>query len=45
MNTSEVRFFGEDAIPAALSGERTRSRHILDAFAVYRDRERSTFFD
>lgn len=43
--TSEVAFFGEEDIPAPLSGERTRPRHILDAFAAYRERTRETVFD
>src|SRR5512144_1158554 len=30
--TSEVRFFARDKIPQILSGERTRPRHIEDAF-------------
>lgn len=32
IETSEVAFFGEAEIPQALSGERTRLRHIRDAF-------------
>lgn len=32
--TSEVQFFAQNEIPAHLSGERTRPRHIQDAFAV-----------
>jgi ADP-ribose pyrophosphatase YjhB (NUDIX family) len=42
--TSEVAFFTLDNIPSPLSGERTRQRHIQDAFeAVYEDRP--TVFD
>jgi ADP-ribose pyrophosphatase YjhB (NUDIX family) len=43
--TSEVKFFGRDEIPSQFSGERTRLRHILDAFAAYEDQKRSTIFD
>jgi ADP-ribose pyrophosphatase YjhB (NUDIX family) len=43
--TSEVAFFGEDEIPAPLSGERTKARHIGDAFAAYKDPDRPTQFD
>lgn len=43
--TSEVKFFGKDEIPSQFSGERTRLRHILDAFAAYEDQKRSTIFD
>jgi ADP-ribose pyrophosphatase YjhB (NUDIX family) len=34
--TTEVAFFAEDEIPAPLSGERTRPRHIAHAFAALR---------
>ena len=43
--TSEIAFFGADEIPAHLSGERTRPRHIEDAFAMLRDHTRPTEFD
>jgi ADP-ribose pyrophosphatase YjhB (NUDIX family) len=43
--TSEVAFFGPDEIPQPLSGERTKARHITDAFAAYHDSERPTQFD
>jgi ADP-ribose pyrophosphatase YjhB (NUDIX family) len=43
--TSEVAFFGEDEIPNVLSGERTRPRHILDAYAAQRDTEIQAVFD
>ncbi len=33
IETSEVAFFGLDEIPEVLSGERTRLRHIHDAFS------------
>ncbi|HEX9027567.1 MAG TPA: NUDIX hydrolase [Anaerolineales bacterium] len=43
--TSEVAFFGLDDIPPALSGERTKPRHIQDAFAAYKDPSRAAVFD
>jgi ADP-ribose pyrophosphatase YjhB (NUDIX family) len=43
--TSEVRFFGRDEIPQNFAGERTKSRHIADAFAVLEDPARPTVFD
>jgi ADP-ribose pyrophosphatase YjhB (NUDIX family) len=43
--TSEVAFFGEDEIPAPLSGERTRPRHIEHAFAALRDPQWKSLFD
>jgi ADP-ribose pyrophosphatase YjhB (NUDIX family) len=43
--TSEVAFFGLDQIPEPLSGERTRARHILDAFAMFKDETLPTVFD
>jgi ADP-ribose pyrophosphatase YjhB (NUDIX family) len=43
--TSEVAFFGQDEIPPSLSGERTRPRHIQDAFAVLADPEKPALFD
>ncbi len=43
--TSDVAFFGPDEVPATLSGERTRARHIQDAFAVLTDPGRPTVFD
>jgi ADP-ribose pyrophosphatase YjhB (NUDIX family) len=33
--TSAVTFYGSDEIPEHLSGERTKLRHIQDAFAAY----------
>jgi ADP-ribose pyrophosphatase YjhB (NUDIX family) len=43
--TSEVAFFAEDEIPAALSGERTRPRHIADAFAAFANPHVPAIFD
>ena len=43
--TSAVAFFGPDEIPQALSGERTRPRHIQDAFAALQDPNLPTVFD
>ena len=43
--TSEVAFFGEDELPAGLSGERTRPRHLRDIFAAQRDPSLGTLFD
>jgi ADP-ribose pyrophosphatase YjhB (NUDIX family) len=43
--TSEVAFFGRDEIPSELSGERTRPRHLRDAFAAFADPATPTLFD
>ena len=43
--TSEVAFFPRDEIPSSLSGERTRPRHIEDAFMALVNPERPTVFD
>jgi len=43
--TSEVAFFSEDEIPATFSGERTRPRHIRDAFAALRNPGMPAVFD
>lgn len=43
--TSEVGFFGMHEIPPVLSGERTRPRHIVDAFAALADPNIPTVFD
>jgi len=43
--TSEVTFFGWDEIPGVFSGERTKLRHIQDAFAAYQDMTCPTVFD
>jgi ADP-ribose pyrophosphatase YjhB (NUDIX family) len=43
--TSEVAFFPRRALPMHLSGERTRPRHILDAFTALADPTCPTVFD
>jgi ADP-ribose pyrophosphatase YjhB (NUDIX family) len=43
--TSDVGFFSEGDLPGPLSGERTRPRHIQDAFAAYWDAGWKTVFD
>lgn len=43
--TSEVAFFARDEIPNTFSGERTCSRHIVDAFAALADPNVPTIFD
>lgn len=43
--TSEVGWFDMDAIPQPFSGERTAMRHIEDAYAVYKDRQKLPVFD
>jgi ADP-ribose pyrophosphatase YjhB (NUDIX family) len=43
--TSEVAFFAPDEIPACLSGERTKSFQIADAFAALADPDLPTVFD
>ena len=43
--TSEVGFFGREEIPLILSGERTKPRHILDAFLTLDDPDRPVVFD
>ncbi len=43
--TSDVAFFGPNEIPSVLSGERTKSRHINDAFLVLANPECPTVFD
>lgn len=43
--TSEVAFFGMDEIPQVLSGERTRLRHIQDAFRALNNPHMDTVFD
>ena len=45
IETSAVAFFGKDEIPERLSGERTRPRHIEDAFAALADSDRRAVFD
>jgi ADP-ribose pyrophosphatase YjhB (NUDIX family) len=43
--TTEVAFFAEDEIPALLSSERTRPRHIEHAFAALHNPDWVTYFD
>jgi ADP-ribose pyrophosphatase YjhB (NUDIX family) len=43
--TSEVAFFAWDEIPARLSGERTRPRHLRDAFVAHDNPACPTVFD
>jgi ADP-ribose pyrophosphatase YjhB (NUDIX family) len=43
--TSEVGFFGLAEIPLPLSGERTRPRHIKDAFDCLESRDWTSVFD
>jgi len=43
--SSEVKFFAEDEIPANFSGERTTARHIRDVFASLKDPALATVFD
>ncbi len=43
--TSEVAFFARSEIPSPLSGERTRPRHIEDAFASIENPDCPTAFD
>ncbi len=43
--TTDVRFFPEDEMPQNFAGERTRQRHINDAFRAFRDPEIPTVFD
>lgn len=45
IETSEPAFFGRNAIPQPFAGERTRMRHIQDAFAALDDPARPTQFD
>jgi len=42
--TSEVRYFSEGDLPSTLSGERTRPRHLEDAFIALSN-ELPTYFD
>ena len=43
--TSQVEFFGMDELPDELSGERTKPRHIQDAFAAYANQDQAVVFD
>jgi ADP-ribose pyrophosphatase YjhB (NUDIX family) len=45
IETSEVGFFGRDELPEKLSGERTKGRHIQDAFACLEVENYVTVFD
>jgi ADP-ribose pyrophosphatase YjhB (NUDIX family) len=45
LETSEVGFFGRDELPATLSGERTKQRHIQDAFRSLDNPSCPTVFD
>jgi ADP-ribose pyrophosphatase YjhB (NUDIX family) len=45
VETSEVAFFGREQLPGVLSGERTKLRHIDDAFACIDDPGCPTKFD
>jgi len=42
--TSEVEFYSKSELPSILSGERTRPRHLEDAFTTL-SRELPTYFD
>jgi ADP-ribose pyrophosphatase YjhB (NUDIX family) len=42
--TSEVRFFSRKEFPVSLSGERTKPRHLEDAYNALLN-ERPTYFD
>lgn len=43
--TTAVAFFGRDELPEVLSGERTRPRHLEQAFAMAENPDLPTFFD
>lgn len=43
--TSEVAFFSMHSLPGILSGARTRTRHILDAFQALKDPDCAAVFD
>jgi ADP-ribose pyrophosphatase YjhB (NUDIX family) len=45
IETAEVSFFSEDGLPKALSGERTKLRHIKDAFTSLKNPGCPTVFD
>jgi ADP-ribose pyrophosphatase YjhB (NUDIX family) len=45
METSEVGFFGREELPSVLSGERTKPRHIEDAFKTLANPDCLTVFD
>jgi ADP-ribose pyrophosphatase YjhB (NUDIX family) len=43
--TTEVAFFGPEEIPELLSGERTKTRQIKDAFSTLADSQMQAVFD
>jgi len=43
--TLDVRFFGQDEIPATLSGERTQPRQIVDAYSLLTNPNKGAVFD
>lgn len=43
--TSDVGFFSEIELPGNYAGERTRLRHLLDAFAAFQDPSAGVIFD
>ncbi len=43
--TSDVKFFAMDEIPASFSGERTTARHVRDAFAALNNPGIASVFD
>jgi hypothetical protein len=43
--TTEVAFFDYEQIPRPLSGERTKPRHIQDAFSAFADPMKLAVFD
>lgn len=45
LETSEVAFYGREELPSVLSQERTKLRHIQDAFASLDDPDCQTVFD
>ncbi len=45
LETSEVAFFGREELPSVLSGERTKSRHMEDAFFALENPACPTVFD
>jgi ADP-ribose pyrophosphatase YjhB (NUDIX family) len=45
LETSEVAFFAENEMPTELSGQRTRPRHIVDAFTALHDPNCPAVFD
>ncbi|UCH59983.1 MAG: NUDIX hydrolase [Anaerolineales bacterium] len=45
IETTDVAFFDAHELPEVLSGERTKPKHLEDAFAVLRDPNLPTVFD